>query len=316
MALSLKKATKEQAYLRAAFHGPAGSGKTKTALRVSEALLALLCPDKRVRLIDTERGSASKYAGAHDFDVIEVFDDYGPERLNEAIDLACSDGECGVLVIDSTSHFWNGPGGILEFVDKEAKRLGQSRGGKADSYSAWNAGDKLYRRMVQKITGAPTHVIMTLRAKQDYVRDEKTNKIEKKGFAPEVRQGFEYEADLEGALDMGHNLVIGKTRFDSLDGKEFFKPGRDLAEILARELRDGTARKPPAPQPPAVIAEQAQRVANAAARPVDLSAVENAPDHHALLDVCGRLKAEHGQIPELVAAYKKRASELENGAAA
>ena len=93
-----------------------------------------------------------------------------------------------------------------------------------------------------------------------------------------------------------------------------------MAETLRAWLSDGAeVAKPapqPAPQPPAVIAEQAQRVANAAARPVDLSAVENAPDHYALLDVCGRLKAEHGQLPELVAAYKKRASELENGAAA
>jgi len=74
------------------------------------------------------------------------------------------------------------------------------------------------------------------------------------------------------------------------------------------------------------VAEQAKRVAEAAAAPpnydapsLDLSAVETAPNHQALLDVCGALKAQHGQSPELVAAYKKRASELEaaaSGAAA
>lgn len=293
MTLQLKKATKEQSLLRATFHGPSGSGKTKSALRIMIALVNTLSPGKRVRLIDTERGSASKYAGAHDFDVIEIADDYSPERLGEGIDLAVSDGECGGLIIDSLSHFWNGPGGILELVDKEARRIGQARNGRADTYAAWNLGDKFYRRTVQRLTAVPCHIITTLRAKQEYVKDDKTNKIEKRGFAPEMRTGFEYEADIEASLDIGHTMTINKTRFESLDGKEFFKPGPEVAELLASELRDGRAATPtqhqpqrtaPAPQvatpAPAAIDESEVQLIIAACAAADGEAeLRNARDH-------------------------------------
>ena len=40
-------------------------------------------------------------------------------------------------------------------------------------------------------------------------------------------------------LDIDHNLVIGKTRCDALDGKVFTKAGEDVAKILRAWLSDG-----------------------------------------------------------------------------
>jgi Mrp family chromosome partitioning ATPase len=56
--MAFRKATKRQAKLRLAHIGPSGSGKTYTAL----TLATDLAPDGRVALLDTERGSARKYA--------------------------------------------------------------------------------------------------------------------------------------------------------------------------------------------------------------------------------------------------------------
>src|SRR5437868_1621038 len=55
--MEFKKATRKQARLRMALIGPAGSGKTFTALKIAHYL------GKRIAVLDTERGSASKYAG-------------------------------------------------------------------------------------------------------------------------------------------------------------------------------------------------------------------------------------------------------------
>jgi len=48
--------------------GPSGSGKTTTALTIATDL----APDGRITLIDTERGSASKYADLLRFDIGSV----------------------------------------------------------------------------------------------------------------------------------------------------------------------------------------------------------------------------------------------------
>src|SRR5690606_34635021 len=106
-----KKATKSQAKLRMAITGPSGSGKTYTALSVGTPL-------GRIAVIDTERGSASKYADLFDFDVLELTE-YNPRNYIEAIRAACAGGY-DVLIIDSLSHAWSGQGGVLELVDRAA----------------------------------------------------------------------------------------------------------------------------------------------------------------------------------------------------
>ena len=70
---------KHDAKLRFAICGPSGSGKTYTLLQLATEL------GGPVALIDTEHGSASKYADLFEFDVLEL-DSYDPVRLIEIID--------------------------------------------------------------------------------------------------------------------------------------------------------------------------------------------------------------------------------------
>jgi DNA polymerase III delta prime subunit len=234
VSVAFKKATKAQAKLRMAIHGPSGSGKTRSALEIARHL------GKSIALLDSEHGSASKYASLVEFDVQEIVGNYHPKHAIKAMDDAASGGY-DVLIIDSLSHFWNGVGGFLELVDEEVKKM-RARGGKADSFAAWKEIDPIYRKLMQSILACPMHVIVTMRAKQEYVKEQddrgKTT-IRKVGMAPEMRDAAQYEFDVEGMLDIDHNLVIGKTRCDELDGKVFNKPGRDVADILRRWLSDG-----------------------------------------------------------------------------
>ncbi len=102
-----KKATKAQAKARLLFSGASGSGKTTAALTVASQL------GKRIAFIDTEAGSASLYADRFDFDVLELSPPYAPERFTEAIEAAEQAGY-EVIVIDSITHEWSGPGGCQD----------------------------------------------------------------------------------------------------------------------------------------------------------------------------------------------------------
>ena len=75
MPIKFTRATKRNAKLRLALLGPAGSGKTFSSLRIATAL----CPGGRIALIDTEHGSASKYAKEFTFDACEP-EEFSPEQ--------------------------------------------------------------------------------------------------------------------------------------------------------------------------------------------------------------------------------------------
>jgi hypothetical protein len=109
--------------------GPAGSGKTYSALVLAQAL------GGEVVVIDTERGSSAKFATewpGFEFDVLDLQPPYDPERYVEAIKFC--ELEYENIIIDSLSHAWSGTGGALDMVDKKTAAAGGNK------YYAWWAG--------------------------------------------------------------------------------------------------------------------------------------------------------------------------------
>lgn len=235
-----KRAEKSASNLRMAIAGPSGSGKTMTSLLIA-AGLANGRPDGRIAVIDTERGSASKYADQFQFDVAEL-DSFHPERYIAAIEAAAEAGYA-VLIIDSLSHAWNGVGGALELHDQAVKRQKTQ-----NSYTAWADITPLQNRLVNAITGAPLHVIVTMRAKSEYVqeKDERgSTRIRKVGMAPIQREGMEYEYDIFCQMDLDHNLVVEKSRCPALANAVIGRPDGRLADTLNEWLIGGVSDKAP-----------------------------------------------------------------------
>ncbi len=236
--MAFTKATKLQAKLRLALIGPSGSGKTYTALLLGQNLA------DRVAVIDTEHGSASKYADEFGFDVLELTN-FDPRNYVAAIHEAQKAGY-DALVIDSLSHAWMGKDGALELVDKAAKR---SQSG--NSFVAWREVTPLHNELVEAMLAADMHVIVTMRTKTEYVieTDEKTGKkVPKKiGLQPVQRDGLEYEFDVVADMDHQNNLIVSKTRCKALNGAVIAKPGKDFAATLKGWLSDGTAQQPKTP---------------------------------------------------------------------
>jgi len=219
--MGFNRAVKETAKLRIALDGPAGSGKTFTALTIAQVF-------GRVALLDTERGSASKYADVFTFDTKEI-SNYHPQNYIDAIREA-EQGGFDVLVIDSLSHAWSGTGGALELVDKAAK---VSKTG--NSFTAWRDVTPLQNKLMDAIMGANLHVIATMRTKTEYIMEQGANGKtypKKVGTAPIQREGVEFEFDIVGDMTIDNLLVISKTRMSDLSGLIIEKPDIKFGERI------------------------------------------------------------------------------------
>lgn len=226
-----KKASKSQAKLRLALFGASGSGKTYSALSIATHLAP-----GRVAVIDTEHGSASKYADRFSFDTLELTE-FSPKHYIEGMKAAAESGDYDVLVIDSLSHAWSGAGGVLEMVDKAAKRS-QSN----NTYTAWRDATPEHNRLVEAMLACPLHLIVTMRSKTEYVleQNDKGKMTPKKvGLAPVQRDGLEYEFDIVGEMNMENELIISKTRIPKLKGGVYAEPGKEFADLLDGWLKDG-----------------------------------------------------------------------------
>ena len=225
-----KKATKEQAKLRMGIIGPAGSGKTYTALLTAKNLV----PGGRIALLDTERGYASKYADIFEFDVCEL-ETFHPENYIKTI-RAAEEAGYDVLVIDSLSHAWTGKDGAKKLVDKAAAR---ERG---NSFAAWRHVTPLHNAMVAAMIGARLHLIVTMRSKTEWVveKDERGKSVPRKiGLQPVQRDGLEYEFDVVADMDLDNNFIVSKTRCPALRGKVINLPNEEPAKTLRAWLSDG-----------------------------------------------------------------------------
>jgi hypothetical protein len=257
MAIQFKKAQKYGAKGRVALIGPAGSGKSYSALRMARTLVG---PTGRIAAIDTEHGSLSKYAhtpkcpadckdASHfDFDVLEL-DSYSPENFQAALEAAI-EARYDAFLADSLSHFWMGKDGALEFVDMAAKKS-SSR----DGMSGWKEFRPHERGMVDSMIAAPLHVVVTMRTKTDYaeVDDGKGKKKRVKiGLAPVQREGLEFEFDLVGLMTDTNDFIVDKSRCFDMNGKVYTKPGEKEFAIF-RDWLGGEAAPQPLPPPKAPL---------------------------------------------------------------
>jgi len=237
--MALKKATKAEAKLRMAIVGPAGSGKTFSALKLATEL----ADGKPIALFDTEHGSAVKYADIFTFDVDNIAAPFHPDKFCEAIQEAAKGGY-GVVILDSLSHAWNGPGGLLTIVEQIAARMRNP-----NSYTAWKDATPIQDRLIQAIVSADIHIIATMRAKTDYVLQDNGNGKQtpkKVGMAPVQRDGMDYEFDVVMEMDANNNGIITKTRCSALNEGVFAKPGKQVADTLKTWLA-GTPNATPTP---------------------------------------------------------------------
>ena len=224
--MQLRRATRRKAKIRLGLSAVSGGGKTYSAILVAKGL----CGDlSKVGVIDTENGSADLYAHLGDFNVLPLTAPFSPERYIEAI-RTCEKSGMEVIIIDSISHEWDGKGGCLEIVE--------SLGGK---YQDWAKVTPRHQAFLEAILHSPSHIITTVRRKQDYemIKDGNKIRIEKAGLKEITREGFEYELTINLELDTKHNAVASKDRTNLFMGKPAFVPSEKTGALIAEWCEQG-----------------------------------------------------------------------------
>lgn len=308
MTFQFVEATKEKAKARIALIGPSGSGKTYTALTLAKAF------GGPIAVVDSERGSASKYSGKDGFAFKALnLDRFDPRKMPELIKAAIPICGNGTLILDSFTAWWSGIGGMQELVDSIAS---SSKSG--NSFQAWGKARPYEKAMFDAILSFPGHVIVTMRAKTEYVIEEINGKKtpRKIGMAPEQRQGVEFEFDVVGDMDQDNVLSISKSRCTPIRERgRFVHPGAEFAGLMLDWLNDGTeptAKPEPAPEPQA--AKAAENVELAGLLRSVFASARNSKDLSEAVKKARAAKSENAisadTYKELVALHGKRGAEL------
>jgi len=102
-----RKAERRKAKLRLAITGPAGSGKTYSALLIAFGI------GGKTALLDTENGSGDLYSALGDYDICSISAPFTVQKYIDAIKSAEQAGY-DILILDSISAEWAGSGGVLK----------------------------------------------------------------------------------------------------------------------------------------------------------------------------------------------------------
>ena len=211
--MQLQLATRKKSKLRLNISGPAGSGKTYSALLMAKGLIGNW---EKIAVIDTENGSASLYSHLGPFQTIDLQAPFTPERYIEAIEMCVKAGiEC--IILDSSSHEWNGQGGCIEINEA----LAQSKF-KGNTWSAWSQTTPRHDAFVQKVLQCPVHVITCTRSKMETVMTD-DKKVKKLGMKDIQREGWEYELTVSLSIDRDtHTAIASKDRTELFEGIDPF----------------------------------------------------------------------------------------------
>ena len=203
MPLEFKKAVRRATPMLIAMPGVSGSGKTYSALLLAAGIAG---KDGKVGMIDAENGRGSMYADSpgimkampNGYDILQLDPPFPPERYIEAIDAAETSG-IRVLVIDSTSHEWEGTGGCQEIAETH----------KLKGMPNWALAKRSHKRFVNRCLFSTMHFIFCLRAR-DKVKILKVNGREEVipvGIQPIAEKNFVFEATLSLMLEEGSHFA-------------------------------------------------------------------------------------------------------------
>lgn len=155
--IQIEPANRKSAKLLIQLFGGPRSGKTRTALNLARGIAG---PTGKIGVLDTESGRAHLYDDKvpGGYFVGELTPPFTPDRYRQSIEQFVEFG-ADVLVIDSFSHVWQGPGGVLEAADQQ-----EANGKKG--LQKWLKPKVEYRKLVGFLLSTRIHIIFCSRAKQ------------------------------------------------------------------------------------------------------------------------------------------------------
>lgn len=216
--IQINVAEREKLFGAIMFQAPSGGGKTVGALILAYGMMKAKYPEmaedelwKKIGLVDTEHNRALVNVNMLKGQVkigrflhVPLKAPFSVERMTFAVGLAKQAG-CEVCIIDSSSHVWEGTGGIQDYQ--------QQLGGR---FQDWRTANKdVYEPFVKLITGElhDMHMICTSRTKQEHamvVNELGKTEVKKLGMKPIQRDSLEYEFQIVFNVDMEQKASVSK----------------------------------------------------------------------------------------------------------
>lgn len=224
--MQLRTSERKRAKIKMALQGCSGSGKTYSSLLLAYGLTN---DWNKIAVIDSENGSADLYAHLGPYNVLNLNQEFSPEKYIEAIEL-CERSGIEVIIIDSISHAWD------YLLDVHANMPG-------NSFTAWGKITPRQNAFIQKIIQSTCHIIATMRTKQDYVLSEKNGKMvpEKVGLKSQQRDGVDYEFTLVFDIDIKHFALASKDRTGLFINSPEFKISADTGKRILNWCNSGVS---------------------------------------------------------------------------
>ena len=236
-------------FLKAAFEGFAGSGKSHTAGLVAVGLHDMIKSDKPIACYYTERagkGALNKFYRERNKKVL-IRESRTLADLETTI-MLCEQGAADILLIDSITHVWQ------EFL----RQYQQQKNRNKLYFSDWGVIKPRWReQFTDKFLSAKVHIIFTGRAAWEYEEtiDENNRKeLSKSGIKMKSESETEYEPDLVvlmrqekyvsgNAQTIKRHCTIMKDRTNLIDGQDFCEPNYEVFQPVVVELINGTPRE-------------------------------------------------------------------------
>lgn len=270
-------------YLKLAFEGEPGSGKSQTAAYVAIGLHKHLKSTKPIVIFDTEK--AAKFlkdlfleAGIK----AVVKESHSLADLKKAMDL-CAGGFSDILVLDSITHIW------LNFQEAYKKKLNRTKFRLNDwgvIKSDWSAN------MSIPLVQLPLHMIVTGRV-SDRMEEEEVDgeqKLTKVGVKMQTEKNTAYEFDMIVLMER-HELIKGpkrevwrqgtvlKGRGGLMDGLVIKNPTyKDFAKAIESTLANGVSRETEETSAETLITSEDEKRTYIRRREIALEKVQNILD--------------------------------------
>lgn len=248
-----KKLENNRPFLKMAFEGFAGDGKTYTSIEVAIGIHKLIASKKPIALFDTEKALKALRWRFDEAGIEAVVNDENRSlaALSQAIKW-CEEGNADILVIDSITHVWE------EYLraymeEKKRNRL---------EFQDWGViKPKWKQEFSTPFVMAKCHIIFTGRAGYEYEtevikeegrRDRK--EIHKSGIKMKAENETAFEPDLLVLMEKKQDIMTDKKRIwreatiikdrtTRIDGKTFENPTFEDFYPAVKVLLDGVLRE-------------------------------------------------------------------------
>lgn len=240
--------------------GPSGSGKTYSALRLATGIQRVVAGD--IFVVDSEANRSLHYADSFRFRHVPFGAPFDALSYLAAVEHCVAKG-AKTVIVDSTSHLHEGPGGTLEMHEAECQRLQEAWRTSRDKVqmSAWQRPKAELRRFLNRVLQMDVNTIWCFRAK-DKIKVIPGKNPEQLGFMPIASDEMIYEMTVNcllhpnaGGVPSWHPVEMGEKAIVKLPQQ--FQKILDVNQPLSEDIGEQLAKWAAGSKPPHASATSA-----------------------------------------------------------